>query len=372
MDKQDERYMKMALKEAKKGIGFVNPNPLVGAVIVKDGRVIGTGYHAKCGQAHAERNALANCVQDPRGATLYVTLEPCSHYGRTPPCTAAIIGAGLKRVVIGSMDPNPLVSGRGLTQLMQAGIQVEKGLCREECDRLNEIFFHYITTGRPFVTMKYAMTADGKIASASGLSRWITSEKARKQVHLMRKKMAAIMVGVETVIRDDPMLNCRLSRPSHPVRVICDSHLRIPLESAVLKTAKEIPTYIAYVEGSEAKEAAIIEKGGGLIRTRQTGGRVDLRDLMEKLGQREIDSVLLEGGGSLNFSALAQGVVSKVAVFIAPKLLGGEGAKSPVEGRGFPDPNQAFALEGPSIRHMGQDILLEYTVKENKGCLRES
>lgn len=363
MKAQKETYMKMALRLAKKGIGFVNPNPLVGAVIVKEGRVIGTGYHAKCGEAHAERNALANCRESARGADLYVTLEPCSHYGRTPPCTQAIIQAGIERVFIGSGDPNPLVAGRGTAQLMEAGIQVETGVCREECDKINEIFFHYITKKRPFVIMKYAMTADGKIASASGDSKWISSEKSRIHVHQTRKRVAAIMAGVETVLKDDPMFNCRVSHPSHPVRIICDSHLRIPLDSTIVKTAEQIPACVAYVNGDKQKECALADRGVRLIRTKENQGRVDLLELMDVLGKEQIDSVLLEGGSTLNFSALRQGIVSKLQVYLAPKLLGGHKAKSPIGGEGILSMGQAFALSAPAIKRIGSDLLLEYTVR---------
>ena len=245
---QTKQYMYRALELAKKGTGAVNPNPLVGAVLVKDNRIIGEGYHQKYGQLHAERNAIADCYrrgENPAGAELYVTLEPCCHYGKTPPCTEAIIENKIVKVYVGSNDPNPLVDGGGIAVLRAHGIEVETGILKQECDALNEIFFHYIRTKRPFVLMKYAMTMDGKIATVTGDSKWITGEAARRQVHEDRNRCAAIMAGVGTVIADNPMLNCRLPEGHSPVRIICDTSLRTPADSHVVTTAKEIPTILA-------------------------------------------------------------------------------------------------------------------------------
>ena len=230
---EDEKYMVLAMELAKKGYGYTAPNPVVGAVIVKNGCIIGQGYHEKYGEPHAERNALASCTQSPEGATIYVTLEPCCHHGKQPPCTDAIIEAGIGRVVTGSGDPNPLVGGKGIQILRDHGIQVTEHVLREECDRLNQVFFHYIQTGRPYVTMKYAMTMDGKIAAYTGASRWVTGEEARHHVHEQRKKNTAIMVGIGTVLADDPMLNCRIEGGRNPVRIICDTHLKMPLTSKI-------------------------------------------------------------------------------------------------------------------------------------------
>ena len=229
----EEKYMQEAIALAKKGTGKVSPNPLVGAVIVKDGEVIGRGYHEKYGQPHAERNALSSCSVSPEGADMYVTLEPCCHHGKQPPCTEAIVAAGIKRVIIGSSDPNPLVSGKGVVFLKEHGIEVKEGFMKEKCDALNDIFFHYIRTGRPFVTMKYAMTMDGKIAAFTGKSKWITGEEARKHVHGERNRNTAIMVGVGTVIADDPMLTCRIEGGRNPVRIVIDTNLSTPKDSKI-------------------------------------------------------------------------------------------------------------------------------------------
>lgn len=359
-----EEFMAEALSLAKKGMGFTSPNPMVGAVIVRDGKIVGRGYHRKCGELHAERNAFADC--DSRGiscagADVYVTLEPCCHYGRTPPCTEAIIEHGISRVFIGSSDPNPLVSGKGAEILRSNGIEVFEGILKEECDAVNEIFFHYITTGLPFVTMKYAMTADGKIACFTGDSKWITGDEARLDVQRSRLKHSAIMVGVGTVLADDPMLTCRLENGRDPVRIICDTNLRTPLESNIVRTADEVPTIIAHCRGDGSEYE---RRGCETVRLPEKDGHVDLKKLMEFLGRdRHIDSILLEGGGEMNYSALSAGIVSKVQAYIAPKIFGGRDAKSPVEGDGVPHPGEAFMLTDRKIIRFGDDILIESKVK---------
>ena len=241
----DRDYMERAIFLAEKGRGWTNPNPVVGAVIVKNGRIIGEGYHARCGDLHAERNAIASLTEDAEGSTLYVTLEPCCHYGRTPPCTEAILEQKISRVVIGSRDPNPRVAGKGAGILRQAGVRVTEDFMREECDRLNPVFFHYITAGTPYAVMKYAMTADGKICTKTGASRWITGERSRKLVHEMRHNYMGIMAGIGTVLADDPLLNVRLEGKKSPVRIICDSRLRIPSDSRICRTAGEYRTILA-------------------------------------------------------------------------------------------------------------------------------
>ena len=241
----ESQYMKRAIELARKGEGWVNPNPMVGAVIVKDGKIIGEGYHARCGELHAERNAIASLTESAQGAVLYVTLEPCCHYGRTPPCTQAILEQKISTVIIGSRDPNPKVAGKGVKLLRDAGVTVVEDFMREECDKMNPVFFHYITTRTPYVVMKYAMTADGKIATKTGASRWITGEEARNFVHQMRHGYMGIMAGIGTVLADDPMLNVRLQGRKSPVRIICDSALRIPLNSRICRTAKEYRTIVA-------------------------------------------------------------------------------------------------------------------------------
>lgn len=355
----DERYMRRAIELAQKGVGHVNPNPLVGAVIVKDDRIIAEGYHAKYGDLHAERNAFAHLKEDAAGADMYVTLEPCCHYGKQPPCTQAIIEHGIKRVFVGSDDPNELVAGKGLRQLEAAGIEVVTHYLKEECDSLNDVFFHYITTKTPYVVMKYAMTLDGKTACHTGASKWVTGERARENVQEMRNKYTGIMVGVRTVIIDDPQLTCRIPGGRNPVRIICDSRLRTPLNSRIVATADQVPTIIATVCKDTEKIQQYLDKNVRVIVTAQKDGRVDLKDLMQKLGEQKIDSILLEGGGTLNYSALQAGIVQHVKAYIAPKLFGGDGSFSPVGGIGADDPAKAWKLSNVSCSRIGEDIVVE-------------
>lgn len=358
--KADEEYMRMALELAVKGKGWVAPNPMVGAVIVRDdGKVIGQGYHERYGELHAERNALKNCLESPQGATIYVTLEPCCHHGRQPPCTEAILEAGIRRVVVGSGDPNPLVCGKGIRILRENGVEVTEGVLKEECDRINDIFFHYIRTKTPYVVMKYAMTLDGKIAAYTGNARWVTGEAAREHVHRLRHELSAIMVGVGTVVADDPMLNCRLPDTKDPLRIICDTHLRTPLDARVVQTAREIPTVFATCCDDTERIMRYQEYGCRMIRVGKNGRSVDLRELMRKLGAEGIDSILLEGGGTLNWSALNSGIVNKVMAYTAPKIFGGYSAKTPVEGDGVTTPQLAFSLKETSVTKLGEDYLIE-------------
>ena len=362
---QDRQYMKMALELAQKGMGFTAPNPMVGAVIVKNGRIIGQGYHRKYGGLHAEREALAVCTEEPEGASIYVTLEPCCHYGKQPPCVNAILEAGIRRVIIGSSDPNPLVAGKGIRILKDHGIEVTENILKEECDKLNEAFFYYIQNKKPYVVMKYAMTMDGKIAAYTGESKWVTGEAARIHVQEQRLKYTGIMVGVGTVLADDPMLTCRLENSRNPVRIICDSHLRTPLTSKIVRTAKTIPTILASSSKDQQKIKNYEELGCQVLYVPEKNGHIDLNRLMELLGAAKIDSILLEGGGSLNWSALESGIVQKVQTYIAPKLFGGEEAKTPVEGKGFPDPASAVLLKNSEIIRLGDDFLIESEVKRN-------
>lgn len=362
-----EEYMRKALELAKRGMGFTSPNPMVGAVIVRNGNIIGEGWHKIYGDLHAERTAFAYCDEqgiDCTGADMYVTLEPCCHHGKQPPCTDAVIAHGIKRVFIGSADPNPLVAGKGVEILREHNIEVTESVLRSECDELNEIFFRYITTKRPFVTMKYAMTMDGKIACYTGESKWVTCEAAREQVQYERLRHSAIMVGIGTVLADDPMLTCRLENGRNPLRIICDSSLRIPVESNIVRTAANVPTIIATVSDNAEKTAVLENAGCHIIKTASENGRVDLRELMRILGEEmKIDSILLEGGASLNWSALNSGIVDKVQAYIAPKLFGGDSAKSPVGGTGVPSPSEAFILEDSKIVQIGSDIMIESRVK---------
>ena len=355
-------YMKRALELAKKGAGHTSPNPMVGCVVVKDGRIVTEGYHERYGEFHAERNALTRCEEDLTGAEMYVTLEPCCHQGNTPPCTDIIIERSIGKVCVGSMDPNPKVAGKGVKILQEHGIEVETGVLEKECLALNEIFFYYITTGMPYVAMKYAMTLDGKIASCTGDSKWVTGETARHHVHELRKQYSAILAGIGTVLADDPMLNCRIEEGVDPVRVVCDSSLRIPLSSQLVKTAGDIPVIVAYAKENPEKEKALLQAGVELISAGRDG-RVDLAVLMRKLGKRKIDSVLVEGGGAIHGSLLKSGLVQKIFCYLAPKLIGGREAGSPVEGDGFSRMKDALPVKEMEILPLGEDICISGRVE---------
>ena len=361
MDSRD--YMLRAIELAKKGRGFTAPNPMVGAVIVKDGRIIGEGFHERCGELHAERNAFASLRESAEGAEMYVTLEPCCHYGRTPPCTEAIIENRISRVFIGSRDPNPLVSGKGAKILREQGIEVTEDFMKDECDRLNPVFFHYITTGMPYVVMKYAMTLDGKIAAYTGKSQWITGVTAREHVHSLRGYYSAVLAGIGTVLADDPMLNCRLKGAHQPLRVVVDSALRIPENSKLCRSAGEYPLLIACTSYDEEKKLRLEAMGEEILVLPSKDGHVDLAALMKALAERQISSVLIEGGGELNESALKSGIVNHVCAYIAPKLMGGRDAKTPVSGQGADCPDNAARLYNRSITLLGEDILMEYDVE---------
>ncbi len=360
----DELYMKRALELADRGAGRVCPNPMVGAVLVRQGRIIGEGWHAQCGGPHAERSALAARTECAAGATLYVTLEPCCHYGRTPPCTEAILEHKIARVVVGCLDPNEKVAGQGVQLLREHGISVDVGILERECRQKNEVFMHYISTKLPFVVLKYAMTLDGKLAAHTGDSRWVTGPEARAHVHETRSRLTAIMVGIGTVLADDPLLNCRMEatpyrQPRDPVRIVCDSHLRLPLESQLVRTAHAIPLIAAHTDGTPEKAAALEAAGVSVWRCPSQAGRVDLRSLMQQLGAAQIDSVLLEGGGALHWAALSSGIVQKVQAYIAPKLIGGAHAKSPVGGSGFAKMADAIPLYDSRLTPLGDNLLWE-------------
>lgn len=357
--------MALALELAAKGRGSVSPNPMVGAVIVKDGKIIGTGYHEKCGEGHAEVNAFKNATEEVQGATIYVTLEPCSHYGKTPPCADKIIEKGIAKVVIGTLDPNPLVAGRGVQKLLDVGIEVKSGILEDECKKINEVFMKYIVKKEPFVIMKAAMSLDGKIATKTGESKWITGETARKNVHELRSEVSGIMVGVNTVLKDDPELTSRIENGKNPIRIIVDSKLRTPISSKILESANQVKTIIATtISEDNEKVATFKEKGVHIIKTKTKDNRVDLNDLMKKLAIEKIDSVLLEGGSELNFSALNEGIVDKVQFYIAPKIIGGNGSKSPVGGNGIELLKDAFMLKDLTYKNAGDDLLIEgYIIK---------
>lgn len=382
----DESFMRRALDLARNGYGWTNPNPMVGAVIVKDGRIIGEGWHTKCGNLHAEREAFTHCAEDPRGATLYVTLEPCCHWGKTPPCTEAIIESNIARVVVGAPDPNPLVAGEGIRQLREASIEVTEKVLLQECLDINKVFFHYIQTKLPYVIVKYAMTLDGKSATKTGASQWITGESARAHVHTQRHRFSAIMVGIGTVLSDDPMLTARLGESkdliaswktesefmedpfsndvlsNNPVRIVLDSSLRIPLHAKLVATAKEIPTIIATLSTDEKRVAQLQAHGCDVMVTRSRNGKVDLQDLMEQLGQRGIDSVYVEGGATVHAVLIESGLVDEVHAYVAPKIFGGRKAPGPVGGEGVEIPVEALQFSKVVTKQLGQDVLFECEV----------
>ncbi len=362
-----ERFMRRAIELAKKGIGAVNPNPLVGAVIVKNGKIIGEGYHARYGDLHAERHAFANLTEDAEGADMYVTLEPCCHTGKQPPCVEAIVEHKIGHVYVGSDDPNEKVSGKGYEYLRKHGIRVTTHVLKDECDDINRPFFHYITTKTPYVVMKYAMTMDGKIAAYTGDSKWITNEVSRHMVQETRNQYVGIMVGIGTVLEDDPQLTCRIDGGRNPIRIICDTNLRIPMDSNIVKTAKEVPTIVATAnkhQNDNPEKIPLLEAAGvTVLQVGLVDGQINLKELMIFLGQRNIDSILLEGGGTLNYSALAQNIVSEVHMYVAPKILGGVNAITPVEGKGVDTPNLAKLFDLKSVEQIFDDILVKYLSK---------
>ncbi len=363
-----EGYMKLALELAKKGIGRVHPNPMVGAVIVKDGKILGQGYHKKCGEGHAEVNAFKDAEEkneNVEGAEMYVTLEPCSHFGKTPPCADKIIEKKISKVFIGTLDPNPLVAGRGVKKLKDAGIYVEYGILESECYKLNEVFMKYIVKKEPFVVMKTGMSLDGKIATYSGESKWITEEKSRENVHNLRNELTGIMVGINTVLKDNPQLTCRVNGGRNPIRIIVDSNLKIPMDCKIVNTAKEVETIIATTDKANLDKINSLEdKGVKIIVVPSKNGKVNLKELMTILGKLKIDSILLEGGGTLNFSALEEGIVDKVKIYIAPKIIGGKDSKTPIEGKGIDNLKDAFKITNLSVSTIGEDILVEGYVEK--------
>jgi diaminohydroxyphosphoribosylaminopyrimidine deaminase/5-amino-6-(5-phosphoribosylamino)uracil reductase len=366
---QDERYMAMALRLAEKAQGRTSPNPMVGAVVVKNGRVIAAGYHRRAGEPHAEAIALRKAGKAAKGATLYVTLEPCSHTNkRTPPCSPLVINSGVKRVVVAMIDPNPKVSGGGIRAIRKAGIEVRTGVLMGEAEKLNEAFIKHVTTGLPFVTMKIAQTLDGKIATASGESKWITGKEAREEGHRLRDTHDAILVGINTVLRDDPSLTARIPRGRDPLRVIVDSRLRTPLKAKVMMQRSSAGTLIATrADSPEARREKIRNAGAEIITVRSAAGRVDLKDLMRKLGKLGILSVLVEGGAEVHASALKAGIVDKAVVFIAPMLLTGKDSICSIGGTSPVKLGQALKLRDVTTHFAGSDLVVEGYVQKSEG-----
>ena len=362
----DEQMMARAISLARNGLGRTSPNPLVGAVIVRDGRIVAEGWHRKAGTPHAEIHALNMAGELARGATVYVSLEPCAHYGRTGPCAKALVEAGVSRVVIAMTDPNPQVAGKGIAILLEAGIQVTTGVLEQEAKKLNEVFLKWMTTGLPFVALKTAMTLDGKIATAAGQSQWITNEQSRYETHRLRDVYDGILVGINTALSDDPSLTTRLKEyeGKNPVRIVADSRARLPL-TAKLVTDGAARTIVAVTAGAPAERVEALRSAGVEIIVAGSGAHVDMHSLMEQLGAMKITSLLVEGGGSVNFSLLQAGLVDRVYAFIAPKLVGGRDALTPVEGDGFRELDHAVELEDIQLRQLGFDVLLTGIVKRN-------
>lgn len=358
----DERFMKQALSLARRGLGSTSPNPVVGALVVKDGQIIGSGYHKRPGDPHAEIEALSKAGDGARGATLYVTLEPCNHYGRTAPCTKAILESGIRSVVAGMYDPNPQVRGGGCDYLRAQGVEVKCNILEEECTRINEVYIKYVTKGKPFVTVKGALTLDGWIATHTGNSKWITNEKSRRFVHTLRKRADAIMVGVETIIADNPRLWPYLSKSSapDPVRVIVDTNLRVPLESRVFDSETSALTIIASGSNvSTAKRKTVEGFRARVISCRMNHGQIDLGDLLDKLAKMSICSVLVEGGAALFSSFIKEGLVDKFYIFLAPILLGGDNGIPFTRGPGCDIIEECVSLKISMVRRFDDDIMIE-------------
>jgi diaminohydroxyphosphoribosylaminopyrimidine deaminase / 5-amino-6-(5-phosphoribosylamino)uracil reductase len=364
---QDEHFMRQALALAAQARGRTSPNPMVGSVVVKDGRILGRGYHLRAGAPHGEVVALEDAGPLAKGATLYSTLEPCCHYAkRTPPCTKTIIAAGISRVVMAMRDPNPLVHGKGLAELWQAGIEVTEAVLEEQAAALNEVFIKYIVTKRPFVLLKVAASLDGKIATVTGESRWITNERSRLLVHELRDQVDAVMVGINTVLRDDPLLTTRLPQGGgkDPIRIVVDSQLRLPSHAKLLTASAAAGTIVATTAKAPADKRRQLEAAGAqvLVIDRDSSG-VALGPLMQRLGAMQITSILLEGGGELHASALRAGVVDKVLYFLAPTLIGGRAAPPAIGGEGFPRLAQAVTLDRVQVTQLDGDILIEGHVR---------
>ncbi len=358
-----EIYMKKAIELAKKA--YVSPNPRVGSLIVKDNCIIAEGYHQQYGGPHAEVQAFRNLPPNVslENATLYVSLEPCSHHGKTPPCVDLIIKSGIKLVIVACLDPNPLVAGKGVKILQDHGIEVMVGVLEDEAKELNEYFFKYITTKKPFVLLKGAMTLDGKIATVTGESRWISSEESRKEVHQLRSQMTAIMVGINTVLVDDPMLDSRIENGRNPTRIILDSHLKTPITSKIVQTSKDIKTIIVTQNADKKKQELYLENGVEVLSLKEKQGKIDLQELMRVLGNKNIDSILLEGGATVFYSALQEKIVDKVQLYIAPKIFGGSNAKGLVGGDGVEHIEDAIQLSSYKIRQIGVDFVVEGYIK---------
>lgn len=358
MKKNHEYFMNLAMQLALKAKNMTSPNPLVGAVVVRSGLVIAEGYHERAGAPHAEVIALYKAADKARGASLYVTLEPCAHFGRTPPCVDRIVKSGIKKVFIGMIDPNPLNNGKGVKLLKQHGIEVEVGFLQEELRKINEVFIKYITQKIPFVTVKIAESLDGKIATKSGDSKWITSDSSRGYAHRLRKNYDAVMVGVNTVLRDNPKLDAWFSK-RQPVKVIIDSRLSTPQEANIFLKGKAIIATLSTRPGQETANRKILDQKAKVLEVKEKAGQINLKDLMKKLASLEITNVLVEGGGTLIGALFDEGLVDKVLFFISPKIIGGKEAISSVMGAGISRIDKAIKLKEVKLKRIGEDFLIE-------------
>ncbi|MFC1672406.1 bifunctional diaminohydroxyphosphoribosylaminopyrimidine deaminase/5-amino-6-(5-phosphoribosylamino)uracil reductase RibD [Planctomycetota bacterium] len=358
---QHEEFIDLALGEAARGKGSVEPNPQVGAVLVKDGDVIATGYHARFGGPHAEIDAIRAAGAAAEKSTLYVTLEPCSHQGKTPPCTTAIIQAGITKVVAAMQDPNPLVSGKGLHTLHNAGISVINGVLEEKARRLNAPYIKLTTTGMPYITAKWAMTLDGKIATSTNQSQWISSEESRSLVHELRGRMDAVIVGIGTVLADDPLLTARGKGPRVPTRVILDSRARTPLDSKLLRTLSEGPVLVVTASDASGRALENLRRAGAEVISTASAERVDVEELLSALGLRQMTNVLLEGGKAVFGSFFDKKLVDAGKVFVSPKVFGGTDAPSPVGGQGIDLVTTAYVMQDAVFTEVAGDILIEGT-----------
>jgi len=361
--KDDEYYMRLALKLALKAKGKTSPNPLVGALVVKNSRIVGCGFHARAGLAHAEINALDEAGKKAKGASLYVTLEPCAHTGRTAPCVNRIIESGIKEVVVGMIDPNPLNNGKGIALLRQHNIKVRHGVLADGSARINESFIKYITTRLPFITVKVAESLDGRIATYTGDSKWITSDKSRAFAHKIRNDYDAVMVGVNTVLRDNPRLNAWFSG-KQPVKIIMDSNLSTPENANIFsKDSRVIIITLPSRPGQETENRKRLLEKAKIIEVKERSGQINLRDALKRIARLQITSILVEGGGTLIGSLFDEGLVDKVLFFISPKIIGGKDAISSVMGKGVRRADQAIKLRGVKFRRFGEELLVEAGVK---------
>ncbi|WP_423363252.1 bifunctional diaminohydroxyphosphoribosylaminopyrimidine deaminase/5-amino-6-(5-phosphoribosylamino)uracil reductase RibD [Mycoplasma sp. P36-A1] len=359
---KDIDYMQKALLLAAKGQGYVSPNPMVGAIIVKDDKIIGKGYHMKYKENHAEVNAINSASESLENATMYVTLEPCTHYGNTPPCVDAIIKAKISMVVIATLDVNLNVSGKGVAILKANNIKVTVGVLEAQAQALNKVYNYFTINNLPYLTLKYAMSIDGKIATYTNDSKWISNELSRLDVHKTRSMNSAIMVGINTIINDNPLLNCRIEGGRDPIRIIVDTTLKIPINSLIVQTSSSIKTIIATCSSDIAKIKNLEKYGCIILKVKQLHNLVDLHDLMSKLALMKIDSILLEGGSTLNWSAINQEIVNEIHVYIGSLIIGGKNSLAPVGGRGFEKIKDTLHLSKPKTKIFEDDILLMYEV----------